>query len=100
MKHGGLLESSMFRVIGNSAIDSLNPLENRILQPTPRLLVDKIVSETDFTNVSLRNTCCALGSSVLLALSTLSIEWLIITVGPRPTFYDSKLRALHYNIEA
>lgn len=38
----------MFRVIGNSSIDSLNPLENHILKPTPSLLVDKIVSETDF----------------------------------------------------
>lgn len=39
---------SMFRVIGNSSIDSLNPLENHILKPTPSPLVDKIVSETDF----------------------------------------------------
>ena len=90
----------VFRVIGNSSIDSLNPLENHILQPTPSLLVDKIVSETNFKNFSLWNTCCILGCSVLVALSTLIIEWLIITVGPRPTFYDPKLKTLHYNTEA
>lgn len=35
MKHGGVIGILHVPVIGNSAIDSLNPLENRILQPTP-----------------------------------------------------------------
>lgn len=100
------MKNEAWRIIGILHVQNhwkfyrfFEPTWKRILQPTPRLLVDKIVSNRFYKRLFKEYLLCT--RFFCIASLVYTQHWMVnYNSGTKTYILWLKLRALHYNIEA